>query len=64
MAHGGSQTRGGNGAAAAGLHHNHNNSGSKPRLQFTPQLTAMPDGTGILMDTSRVRYHRGTAGTP
>ena len=30
-------------AAAAGLHHSHSNAGSKPSLQPTPQLTAMPD---------------------
>ena len=31
------------GAAAADLHHSNGNSGSEPRLQPTPQLTAMPD---------------------
>ena len=30
-------------AAAAGLHHSHSNSGSKPCLQPTPQLTAALD---------------------
>ena len=30
-------------AIAAGLHHSHSNSGSKPRLRPTPQLTATPD---------------------
>ena len=38
-----SQARGQIGAAAASLLHSHSNSGSKPRLQPTPQLTAMPD---------------------
>ena len=28
---------------AAGLCHSHSNTGSEPRLQPTPQLTAMPD---------------------
>ena len=31
------------GAVAAGLSHSHSNMGSKPHLQATPQLTAMPD---------------------
>ena len=43
MASGGSQTRGPIGAVAAGLHHSHSNTGSKPCLQPIPQLTAMPD---------------------
>ena len=43
MAYGGSQARGLIGAVAAGLHHNHSNAGSEPRLRPTPQLTAMPD---------------------
>ena len=30
-------------ATAAGLHHSHSNSGSKPHLQPTSQLTATPD---------------------
>ena len=38
-----SQARGRIGATAAGLHHSHSNAGSEPRLQPTPQLTAMPD---------------------
>ena len=42
-AYGGSQTRGPVGAAAAGLHHSHSSSGSKPHLRPTPQLTATPD---------------------
>ena len=31
------------GATAAGPGHSHSNSGSKPHLQPTPQLTTMPD---------------------
>ena len=30
-------------ATAASLHHSHSNMGFEPRLQPTPQLTAMPD---------------------
>ena len=41
VAYGGSQARGLIGATAAGLHHSRSNSRSKPRLQPTPQLTAM-----------------------
>ena len=43
MAYGGSQASSQIGAAAAGLHHSHSNSGSKPCLQPTPQLTEIPD---------------------
>ena len=39
----GSKARGLVGAVAAGLHHSHSNTGSEPRLQPTPQLTATPD---------------------
>ena len=42
-AYGGSQARGRIGAVATGLRQSHSNSGSKPRLQPTPQLTATPD---------------------
>ena len=42
-AHGGSQARGRIGAAVADLRHSHSNTGSEPRLQPIPQLTAMPD---------------------
>ena len=42
-AYGGSQARDVIGAVAAGLRQSHSNLGSKPRLQPTPQLTAMPD---------------------
>ena len=40
---GGSQARGQIGATTAGLRHSHSNTGSKPHLQPTPQLTTMPD---------------------
>ena len=43
VAYGGSQARGRFGAAAAGLHHSHSNTGSEPCLRPTPQLMAMPD---------------------
>ena len=43
VAYGGSQARSQIGAVAAILHHSHSNSGSKLRLQPTPQLTATPD---------------------
>ena len=43
VAYGGSQTRGRIGAVAASLRQSHSNAGSEPRLQPTPQLTAMPD---------------------
>ena len=39
----GSQTRGRIGAGAAGLHHSHSNTRSRPRLRPTPQLTATLD---------------------
>ena len=42
-AHGDSQARGLIRAVAAGLRQGHSNVGSKPGLQPTPQLTAMPD---------------------
>ena len=37
------QARGRIGAAAASLHHSHRNTGSKPCLRPTPQLTATQD---------------------
>ena len=43
VAYGGSQARGRIGAAAAGLHHSHSNTRSKPPLPPTPQFTATPD---------------------
>ena len=42
-AYGGSQVKGRIGATAAGLHHSHSKAGSEPRLQPTPELTAMLD---------------------
>ena len=39
----GSQARGQIGAAAAGLHNSHSNSGSEPHLWLTPQLMATLD---------------------
>jgi len=42
-AYGGSQARGQIGAVAASLRQSHRHAGSEPRLQPTPQLTAMPD---------------------
>ena len=59
-AYGGSQARGQIGAIAAGLHHSHSNTRSKPRLRAAPQCTAMPDlnplsearhQTQVLVDT-------------
>ena len=43
MAYGGSQARGRIRAVATGLRQSHSNAGSEPRLQPTPQLTAMRD---------------------
>ena len=43
MAYGSSQARSQMGATAASLCHSHSNVGSKPSLQPTSQLTAMPD---------------------
>ena len=43
MVYGGFQARGWNGATAAGLCHNHSNAGSRPYLQSTLPLMAMPD---------------------
>ena len=42
-AYGGSQARGRVGAVATSLHHSHSNTGSEPRLQPTPELTATTD---------------------
>ena len=72
------QARGWIRAVAAGLRHNHGNAGSKPHLQPTPQLMAMPtfhfvtinplsktrNQTHIFMDTSQIHYHRATMGIP
>ena len=43
VAYGSSPARGQIGATAAGLHHSHGNTRSKPHLQPTPQLAEMPD---------------------
>ena len=59
---GSSQARGQIGAAAASLHHSHSNIRSRPHLQPTPQLMAIPvdplsearDQTHILMDTNQI----------
>ena len=42
-AYGSSQARGRIGDTAAGWHHSHSNTQSKPSLQSTPQFTATPD---------------------
>ena len=41
--YGSSQATGRTGTSAAGLHHSHSNTRSKPRLQTTPQLMATSD---------------------
>ena len=73
MPYGSSQARTGVGAAAAGLHHSHSNTGSDLCLQPTPQLIATPDpqptdqGQGsdcFLMDTSQICFCCTTTGTP
>ena len=43
VTYGNSQCRGQIGATAAGLHHSHNNEGSKVSLRPTPRLMVMPD---------------------
>ena len=43
MAYGSSKARGPISIVAASLRHSHSNVGSKPRLQPTPQLTAILD---------------------
>ena len=43
VAYGGSQARGRIGAVDTSLRPSHSNAGSEPRLQPTPQLTAIPD---------------------
>ena len=43
MVYGGSQARAQIRTAAAGLHHSHSHTGSKPCLQSTPWLMATPD---------------------
>ena len=61
IAYGGAQARGQIGAVAAGLHHNHSNSGSKLSLGPTPQLMAMPDPQPaeqgcVFMDTRFINH--------
>ena len=43
VAYGSSQARAQIAAAAAGLRYSRSNTGTKPHLQPTPQLAAMPD---------------------
>ena len=69
MAYGGSQAGGRIRAAAASLHHSHSSMGSELSLQAIPQLTADPlskarDQTCVLMDTTWIRFHQATTGTP
>ena len=45
-AYGSSQARGQITASAAGLHHSHSHTGSKPSLQSTPQFMQDPSPTG------------------
>ena len=74
-AYGGSQARDQIEAVAADLHHSHSNAGSKPRLQPTTQLLAMPDhqptdggqglmeardGTCVLMDSFPLSHDRNS----
>ena len=65
------QARGQIGAVAASLRHSHSNTGSKPRLRPTPQLTWMlnplskaRDQTRNLMVTSQIHFCFTTMGTP
>ena len=60
-------------AAAASLGHSHSNAGSKPHLylhlssrqcHILNLLSKARDQTQVLMDTSRVCYHRATMRTP
>ena len=73
VAYGVSQARGWIGAVATGLSHNHCNTRSKPCLQPTPQLMAMPDPyplseardrTWVLMDPNQIHFHCAMTGTP
>ena len=57
VAYGSSWARGPNGAAAACLHHRHDNTRS-------PTEWGQGDQTHILMDTSHILNPRGTMGTP
>ena len=72
-AYGSSQARSQMGATAASLHHSYSNARFEPCLQlhhskwqcqiFNP-LNGAKDQTCILTDTSRVRFHWATTGTP
>ena len=63
IAHGGSQARGGIGAAAAGLRHSHSNVGSEPHPRPTPQLVAMLDPEPTEQDWgSNLSPHRPSVG--
>ena len=73
MAYGSFQARGQIGATAACLHHGHSNSGSKPGLGPTLQLTAVQipdllsearDETRILLDTSQICFLYTIMGIP
>ena len=57
------QPRGQIGAAAAGLHHSHSDTGSELHRNLNP-LSGARDWTNILMDSSQVHYHWATVGTP
>ena len=73
MAYGSSQARGQIRARAAGLGYSHSNSGfwAESDLHYSSQQRRIPDPlskardqTRILMDTSQVRFHCTTKGTP
>ena len=69
VAYGSSQAKDWIRATAAGLHPSHSNAGSKPCLQPTPQLTAMPhpepsEQPCLLMDPVGLVKHWATKGTP
>ena len=57
-AYGGFQAGDQIGAAAAGLHHSHSSAGS------LTHWSEARDWTHILMDTSQIRFHCATTGTP
>jgi len=57
-AYGSSQARGPIRAAAASLHH------SSQQCQIPDPLCEARDQACILTDTSQIRFHRATAGTP
>ena len=74
-AYGSSQARGQIGTTAAGLHHNHSNARSVPRVVCDLHHSSLPrripyplsearDQTSILMDTSRICFCWVTMGTP